>query len=54
MEERRLWKDGRAHPLAELTQRLPESGGAGDRHQRPEEDYQGRVSQARGRVGWAG
>lgn len=48
--EERPREDRRAHPLAELAQRLPEGGGPGDRHQRPEEDHQGRIPARRGRV----
>lgn len=33
----------RTHPLAKLPQRLPEGRGPGDRHQRPQEDHQGRI-----------
>lgn len=50
MEERHLRQDWRAHPLVELAQRLPEGRGPGDRHQRSQEDHQGRISESRSGV----
>lgn len=43
-------QDRRAYSLAELPERVPEGGSAGDRHLGPQEDHQGRVLEARGRV----